>query len=222
MGSPGVPWTTVALLVGAVVVFLWGAPGAQSPLLFRGSITSGGVTLWTTHLVHFTLAHLWWDALMIAVAGIFVERRMGSGPLLLGLCGAAPVIGMCVATVHPELAGYGGLSGIACFYAACALNQWTSAETNSDRLLPRLIWLGAVGKVVWEVVQPGGNAIFAGALSNSQHSVVVVPAAHAAGLECGWIFAQLSSRKCFCSSSRCWSVRRFQRLVSSCLSRVSR
>ncbi|MHB8766411.1 MAG: rhombosortase [Deferrisomatales bacterium] len=113
------PWLTGLLAVGCLGV--GAAPGLGAALLWdRQAIWAGEPwRLVTGLLVHLSPGHLGWDLLVLALAGSAAELRsrpryaaalaltaLATGPLLLAL--------------HPDLARFGGSSGLATA-AACLL-----------------------------------------------------------------------------------------------------
>ena len=75
--------------------------------------------LFTCHLVHCTLEHLFYDALCLAVLGILLSRR----ELFMTLLFSAPVVSIAVLVARPELPSYCGLSGVNCaLFAVFAIN----------------------------------------------------------------------------------------------------
>ena len=75
--------------------------------------------LFSCHLVHCTLEHLFYDALCLAVLGILLSRR----ELLMTLLLSAPIVSIAVLAARPELSSYCGLSGVNCaLFAVFAIN----------------------------------------------------------------------------------------------------
>ncbi len=105
------PVITAALLVLATLTQLM--PGLSELLIYdRLEILQGELwRLMSCHLVHLTPAHFAGDALALAVLGTLVER---SGAFLLSLLvlSLSLVIGVGLLVLEPEMAVFGGLSGI--------------------------------------------------------------------------------------------------------------
>ena len=105
------PVITATLLVLATLAQL--TPGFSELLVYdRVKILQG--ELWRLlgcHLVHFTPAHYGSDALALAVLGTLVERS-GTFLLTLLVLSLALVIGVGLLALEPEIAVFGGLSGI--------------------------------------------------------------------------------------------------------------
>src|SRR5688572_631772 len=103
--------TVAVVLMAAIVAF---APGVASVLVYdRGRILSGEVwRIVTCNWVHLSGSHLAYDLLAFGVAGALIElrsyRRFGV------FCVLAPlVVGFTVFLLEPNLATFGGLSGVA-------------------------------------------------------------------------------------------------------------
>jgi rhomboid family GlyGly-CTERM serine protease len=158
------PWLTVTLFALHCLLEL-------DPTRWQLDRTIGGEPwrLVTSHFVHWTIGHRFWDAAVFLVLGVMIEQRdrLGLGATI-GLAVAA-----CSATftiAYPELTTYRGLSGVDMALAAllgCHLLQ------TPIRLIGVLLLLGLVIKIALELW--AGSAIFAdGAFVN-------VPWVHAAG-----------------------------------------
>ena len=118
-------WTLAALALAFAVYAFDGA--AEALVYDRRAIASGELwRLLTAHWVHLSPAHLLYNALGLAIAGTLLEtQRHRLYPALL--LAAPAVIGIALYCLDPDLARYGGLSGIvfgaAVYLAACGLGE---------------------------------------------------------------------------------------------------
>lgn len=140
------PWATAAVIVAALLVYI--IPGASELLVYdRARVTQG--EWWrvlTSHWVHFSVSHLFWNALVVAVAGSWAERLLPWRARILYLV-AAGVIGAALHALEPSLARYGGLSGVAAglvvFLAMVQLRRGTDS---------RWFWWTVLGLLVVKIV----------------------------------------------------------------------
>lgn len=108
--SPGI---LVLVLTGAAVLVSLDQELARFAIYDRNAVLTGELwRLFTAPLVHFTLHHLAYDALVLIVAGALLQwrgcRGLAAASVLSPLAG-----GMAVLCFEPGLAFYGGLSGVA-------------------------------------------------------------------------------------------------------------
>ena len=142
-------WPSLAVALALVVYTL---PGAEKNLVYdRAAILDGEVwRLITGHWVHFSASHLFYDVAVLAISGWFIEARRYR--YFLPLCVlSASVIGLALLAILPEIAVYGGLSGIAMastvYLALRALDEpppWRGAAVAA--------LVACTGKVVLEVL----------------------------------------------------------------------
>ncbi len=141
------------------------------------------LTLWTGHLLHYTLEHFVWDALMFVGFACLLWREE-RWRLWLWLFIAAPLISIVVFRVDPGLSEYRGLSALDsmlftryCLGIAVFSKGW-------DRLLFGLVPLAALtGKIIYELT--AGSALF---VSDLGPGVVPLPSAHIAGMLLGGVW----------------------------------
>ncbi len=172
--SPRFPGWTLALIGCALGVYV--LPGGTQGLIYdRQAILAGEWwRLFSAHLVHFTPQHLGVNLLAVAVAGGLIERRTHPGlPLLL--LGSALMIGPTLLVLEPQMAFYGGLSGIA--MAEVVFLCWLGREGERLwRQMCLLVLAVLLGKTLWELVS-GGSLL---AVSTEQ-PFMPVPLAHLVG-----------------------------------------
>lgn len=171
-------WTAAALALAFAVYALDGA--ADALVYDRRAIAS--VELWrllTGHWVHFSTTHLLYNALGLAVVGGLLEwRRERLYPALLLVTPAA--IGIALFSLEPELARYGGLSGVV-WAAAVYLALRGFGEGGRWRWVCGVFLIGLLGKLVLEIAT--GTTLLA------QGALAPVPLGHAAGACVGAAFA---------------------------------
>ena len=135
------------------------------------------VQLLTCHLVHWTAAHLFYDALCLAVLGLLLSRQ----ELLLTLLFAAPIVAITALWLHPELSSYCGLSGV-----NCALFAYFAVKIGRERKL-----LGAVALTA--ILLKTGVEIHSGHTFFATDGFIPVHSAHLVGIMVGVICGALES-----------------------------
>lgn len=103
---------TCAVVVASLWVFF--TPPLAAVLVYDRAAVLRGETwrLFTAPLVHFSFSHLFWDLLVFAAAGGVIERAAYRG--FRRVCALAALLpGPLLLLSFPELARYGGLSGLA-------------------------------------------------------------------------------------------------------------
>ena len=171
------PWLTLGVIGLAMVVSA--VPVLSRWMVFDRAAIIGGQwwRLITGNWVHFSADHLLADTVAVGMAGALIERREGMRSFWL-YAAAAAVVGLAVLFLAPEVAQYGGLSGVACgAFGYLALNE--IKRSSARRWLPMLVLALLVAKVGWEYAT--GHALFV----NMHDGTMVLPLAHAAGLLSG-------------------------------------
>jgi rhomboid family GlyGly-CTERM serine protease len=143
------PTWTWWLAASAVIISL-------SPALSRWAIYDRNAMLngelWrlvTAPLVHFTPSHLAYDTFALILAGALIQWRGYRG--IGWVCGlTALASGLVVLLLEPQLAFYGGLSGIATA-AVVFLALQGSGEKGTWAWVCSAVLLGAVVKILFEV-----------------------------------------------------------------------
>lgn len=180
---PGLPIVTISVVALSLATYYM--PQMKELLVYdRAAIMSG--QLWrlvTGNVVHFSDAHLLWNALVFGCAGTWLEGR--SHGRFGSLCfGTALATGMLLFFFEPEMIRYGGLSAL-CTAIVVSLCLWRiSASDGCFRIWISVLAL-TLGKVVFEYATL--KAVFVAA---EPGSFVVAPAAHVAGLAAagvGWV-----------------------------------
>ena len=185
MTRPRLPLATLALAAITIAVAL--VPALQHVLVLDRDAVAAG-ELWriaTGSLVHFSTSHLLFDLAVVIVAGALLERR--GWPLAPIVVASAMAIGAAVMLLAPELARYGGLSGIACTLAALqALDCLTLRGT--PRIAGGAVLVFTAFKLGWELWS--GSFVFVG---DAGIAFRPVPLAHVVGAAAG-VAAFLLSR----------------------------
>lgn len=145
-------------------------------------------TLWSGHLLHYTMDHFIWDALMFAVFACLlwpVERwRMW---LWLGL--APPIISVFVFWVEPGLQEYRGLSALDTMLCVRFFVGFLGSDSRWEHwLLGALPLFGLALKIGYEWF--AGQTLF---VSDLGAGVVPLASAHFAGLVLGLLWGCLAS-----------------------------
>src|SRR5262245_11548189 len=105
------PIATLVLVVVAIIVSL--VSGMATWLQYdRLAVAHGEVwRLVSAHFVHWSMEHLFWDALALGALGWMCERE-GALRLLATAAAAAVLIPSVIAFAEPQMTTYRGLSGI--------------------------------------------------------------------------------------------------------------
>lgn len=173
-GLHALPAVTIVLAAGSLALFMM--PGLAELLVYdRERVLSGEVwRLLTGHAVHFSPSHLGFDLLVLTAAGAWLEQRdRRRYLLLLGL--AAVASGLVFLAFMPEMARYGGLSGLASA-AVVFLSLGEIRRAAPSRPLWVAVLLLFAAKTGYEIAI--GRAVFA---APGATPFAVVPAAHLAG-----------------------------------------
>ena len=133
--------------------------------------------LFTCHFVHWTAAHLFYDALCLAGLGVLLSRR----ELVLTLLFAAPIVAITALWLHPELTSYCGLSGI-----NCALFAYYAVRLGCERRMLGALALAAV--LLKTLVEISSDRTFF-----ATDGFIPVHSAHLVGIVSGVIWGMLVS-----------------------------
>ncbi len=171
----------ISLLLGGLAACLFFIPAAADILQYDPAAISGG-EIWrvvTGHWTHWSLDHLFWDALAFVVLGALCElsdRRA----FLTCLAFSAAFIPLSIGVLMPEVDAYRGLSGIdsALFVLAAVI------LLRENRGARRWGWVAGVGvvlcgfaaKIVFEYAT--GQTIF---VDSTAADMVPIPLAHVIG-----------------------------------------
>ena len=174
IGFSSYPLFATAITGTALLVFL--VPSLSCCLIYdRVKIAQGEVwRLFTGNLVHFSSSHLFFNLLVFGVVGWAISNRGYPGFRVFCVLSAG-LIGTTLYALRPDLAQYGGLSGVACG-AVVYLALYGLAETGAWKILCAGALLLTACKILLEYRL--GHFLFA----NSTHPAFVpVPLSHAVG-----------------------------------------
>jgi len=181
-----VPIATLVLVTVAIMVSL--VPGAATCLQYdRLAVAHGAIwRLFTSHFVHWSMEHLFWDALALGALGWMCERE-GVARLLATVAAAALTIPLALSFFQPQMTTYRGLSGIdsALFALLAALiARQVIREKDWSRLgMAMLVSIGFAAKIGFEVST--GGTLF---VDSSAAGMTPVPLAHVIGGVIGLAF----------------------------------
>ncbi|HVE77555.1 MAG TPA: rhombosortase [Gemmatimonadaceae bacterium] len=172
--TPGGRGVATGLVLAAALV-AWLAPAVGDALVLDRDAVRGG-ELWrvaTGSLVHFSASHLGYNLLAVGLAGWLLEARgRRVAPLLIA---SAIGVGAAVMMFAPELARYGGLSGVAyALVVTVALDAL--GDAGAWRRLGATTLAAAGGKLAWE----WGAGVYV-LVDADAAGFVPVPVSHAAG-----------------------------------------
>jgi rhomboid family GlyGly-CTERM serine protease len=172
------PWHTIALACGFVFLHYLLGPLNNVLIYDRTAIAQSQVwRLWTGHMVHYNFDHLFWNVLAFIIIGITIECKSVKTfyqTLVLSFSG----VGLWLWMGEQSLMEYSGLSGALNGLFIVAL--WLEWRESQQKYLV-LLFLGAVGKIVFELLTH--QTVFMA--SSSQ--CFSVPISHLAGLISGCI-----------------------------------
>jgi rhomboid family GlyGly-CTERM serine protease len=176
--KPSVGWP-VLVVVSAFVVYV--LPGVGTALVYdRSAILSG--ELWrlvTCHWVHFSVSHLFYDVTVLGITGWIIESRGYRYFAALCLLSALS-ISFAMLALLPDMAFYGGVSGIA-MASTVYLALQCLCKPAPWRWVGLSILFLCVGKLIFEAFI--GHFI----LVPSKDDWVVVPLSHLVGTFSGLI-----------------------------------
>jgi rhomboid family GlyGly-CTERM serine protease len=143
--------------------------------------------LFTGHLTHWNLDHLFWDAAtFFALTAVCLWRRPVT--TIAAIVSACLVISVTVLTAHPKLDAYRGLSGLdTALFTLLATAIYQDARRDGDRALAALAkWALAalVAKTAYEVLT--GATLF---VDSEAAGFLPLASAHAAGAGAGFLAA---------------------------------
>ncbi|MEE8388518.1 MAG: rhombosortase [Acidiferrobacterales bacterium] len=179
----GRPVYTLLIIGAAVAVYVM--PGLPQWLVYERTHLESGQwwRLVSGHWVHFSLAHLVYNTLALAIAGYFIETRLHGRMLFLCLTSAVTT-GLSVYWLAPGLMFYGGLSGIVnTTVAYLCLSAFFIIQSRRRWLFVVLLVL-LLAKLIAEWIT--GASLF---LHDLGRGVTPVPLAHVAGALTGLLFA---------------------------------
>ncbi|BCR03420.1 hypothetical protein DESUT3_04890 [Desulfuromonas versatilis] len=186
--SRRLPAWTLLLVAAASLSYL--VPGLAEVLVFdRHAIGQGELwRLLSGHLVHFSASHLLLDLAVVALAGAAIERgpRCAAGALYTG---SALAISLALLVLQPQMAFYGGLSGIAT--AQIAFLAWLGLGAAGPR---HWLCLGCLGALALQVI---GDFFSGGSWLQllGDQPFAPAPLAHGAGALSGTILAWRARRQ---------------------------
>jgi rhomboid family GlyGly-CTERM serine protease len=192
-------WVGVAVLLAACALLGWPLTHAWAPVVPAEALDwqpalalSQPWRAFTAVLVHYSVAHLIGNLAGVALAGVFgvvalVPTRMAGAWL------AAWPLTHFGLLVKPELAHYGGLSGVVHAGVAIVIVYVLATGTRAQRLVGSAVLAGFCGKLLSEA--PWGEAL----RHPAGWDIAVAPIAHAtgslAGAFCACIMLLLPTQK---------------------------
>jgi rhomboid family GlyGly-CTERM serine protease len=176
-----VPWTTLFVACVSLAAFFW-PHGSELLMYDRQAVLKGELwRLTTAPFVHFSGSHLFWNLVVFTAAGVSIETANHKGFLVMCVF-TAIFPSIIYLLISPELARYGGLSGLATgAMTYLCLCQLRSDSQNSA------IWIAVIAligiKIIFEMTS--GTTLFVPAGSEPFH---VLPSVHMMGCA-GAVFA---------------------------------
>ena len=182
------------ILLGVLVSTVIFSPQMTFWLQFdRSAILHGQIwRLFTCHLTHWSVSHLFWDMLMFLVLAGIIEWFSRRQFLTCFVAGCF-IVSLIVITILPGMTYYRGLSGIDSGLFMLLLVLLYRRNAAAHNLLHKIpyIMLGLlfVGKLAFELST--AQSVFV----QSSDLFVPVPLAHLGGAFVGWTIGTLPSRK---------------------------
>ncbi len=138
--------------IGAIAALVAASSRLHDALLLSPAAISGAEVwrLWTGHWVHFSSTHLAWDVGALLLVSSQLNRASRQSLWLLVACGA-PAMSLALLELRPEMAAFGGLSGI----ATGAVTLWAIEllrRQGSARVVGIMVSGLLVAKLGWDWV----------------------------------------------------------------------
>ena len=181
--APRASLPTVTLLAVLGCALLHCAPAALTEALAyqRTAILDGQWwRLWSAHLVHFSARHALLDGAVLALLGTVLEPRLGARRMACAILAGAPLIGLSLLVLVPDMEHYRGASGLGMLFTAAAGALLWQHE-RSLRVWLVLLGLALLAKTGADLFGPGGGQ------GTLPPLVAVAWQAHLAGALCGAI-----------------------------------
>lgn len=186
MTRPGVAWAGVAALLGACALLGWPVPHDaidwQPALVF-----SQPWRAFTAIGVHYSVAHLVGNLAGVALAGVFGVVARVPARLAWAWLAAWPLTQLGL-LLKPELAHYGGLSGVVHAGVAAVIAFVLITGTPAQRWVGSAVLLGFLAKLLSE--SPWGAAL----RHPGGWDIAVAPLAHTTGALAGALCAAIALR----------------------------
>jgi rhomboid family GlyGly-CTERM serine protease len=173
-------WTGIVFILS---IATFGMSSLQDVFIYdRAAILSGQLwRLFTSHLVHCSYKHLFYDLSVFCIAGMLIERREKKAFVWLSVLSAF-AISVTLLFAKSKMDYYGGLSGLAC----TAVIYYILLELRLSNASSRVFWLGVLlltlAKFVYEIVT--GKFIFV----CHQTQFVPMPLSHSVGGLVAFVF----------------------------------
>lgn len=174
-------WWTLTAVLAAGSVLAWWLPSAWLDWQPDAALAEPW-RAWTAAWVHWSPTHLLSNLVAAGVVGAFGWAAQVPREQAWAWCAAWP-LGHAALALEPDLAHYGGLSGVLHGGVAVTTLWLMVAQRGRARTVGALVFVGLVVKLASE--QPWGPPLRASA----EWDIAVAPLAHAtgaiAGLACG-------------------------------------
>ncbi|MBX3635250.1 MAG: rhombosortase [Rubrivivax sp.] len=181
LNEPGAAWAALATLLGLASLLAWWLPAA--PLDWQPAHAFDQPwRAWTAAFVHWSPLHLGANLAGVLVVGLLGRVARLPAPLALAWAVAWPLTQFGL-LLRPELARFGGLSGVLHAGVAVAALALLAAARGRARAIGAAIAAGLVIKILLE--EPWGPALREG----GGWDIAVAPLAHATGALAGALCA---------------------------------
>ena len=184
-------WVGVAVLLSVCVLLGWPLTHASSPALAAETLDWQPALAFrqpwrafTAVFVHYSVAHLIGNLAGVALAGVFGVVARVSSRMAWAWLAAWPLTHWGL-LVKPDLAHYGGLSGVVHAGVAIVIAYVLATGTRAQRLVGTAVLAGFCGKLLSE--SPWGAAL----RYPAGWDIAVAPIAHATGALAGALCAVL-------------------------------
>lgn len=147
LGKFSTPWATIGCVISSLGLALSPVLSAHAEYVRRAVFDGEVWRLGTSSFVHFGVAHLFWNVLVVALVGAWAEAR--APQLTRTYLAVAPwCVGCSLFFAAPALNQYRGLSGVA--VGLVALVAWQRVKAG-DRWIGIALILLIVGKIGLEI-----------------------------------------------------------------------
>lgn len=175
-----IPYLT--LFLSAITLAIAAVPGAADTLtLSREGLSEGSIwQLFTSHFCHWSGGHLFWDLLVFAVLGAWMEFR-GRKSYGIFLFTTLPILAWSALALTPAIDEYRGLSGIdSALFGWAAIGIWTDTKSAKQRIATVLALFAFAAKSAVELLISAPLFV-----QDLGENVIAVPAIHLTGLAAG-------------------------------------
>jgi rhomboid family GlyGly-CTERM serine protease len=185
---PGRTWLLLAVLLAKASLIAWFLPATwldwQPSLAWREPWRA-----FTAVFVHWSLMHLVANLLGTGAVALLGLAMRAPRRLTWAWCAAWPLTQLGL-LLQPELAHYGGLSGVMHAGVGAASLWLVLSERGARQAIGAGLLIGLVSKLLWE--QPWGSPLRDGQGVGEGWDIAIAPLAHSTGAVAGLLCASIA------------------------------